>query len=111
MLKESQIKDDSIMLTISGELDLRVADKLRTEIDKIIDKSNKKNYVFNFEDVNFIDSSGLGVLLGRYKKLHSQGGKISIINVQPQVMRILELSGITNLIEVSDLYPGAMGGN
>lgn len=93
-------------VAIAGELDLRVADKLRTELDELINRNPGKDLVLDFSNVNFIDSSGLGVLLGRYKKIHPSGTKIYINDVQPQVKRVLELSGIMRLIKVTDQQMG-----
>jgi stage II sporulation protein AA (anti-sigma F factor antagonist) len=103
MLIKSELQDDVMVISIFGELDLKISDKLRCELDKIINTSNVNTFILNFEEVSFIDSSGLGVLLGRYKKLKTQGSKLHIINVQPQVKRILTLSGITRLIDVTEI--------
>jgi len=102
LLKDIEVLDNSMVITIAGELDLRVADKLRTELDELINKNPGKDLILDFSNVNFIDSSGLGVLLGRYKKLHPSGTKIYIKEVQPQVKRVLELSGIMRLLKVTE---------
>ena len=103
MLK-TEVLDESLFVEITGELDLKVADKLRTDLDKLINENPGKELILDFANVSFIDSSGLGVLLGRYKKTCSAGNKICIKDVQPQVKRVLELSGISRLINVTDLY-------
>ena len=56
--------------------------------------------ILDLGGVSFIDSSGLGFILGRYKKIKSQKGKMYIVRARPSVGRILELSGITKLIPV-----------
>ena len=56
--------------------------------------------MFDFEDTEFMDSSGIGIIMGRYKKVAPLGGKIYAINVGKQVARILELSGMSRLVEV-----------
>ena len=103
MLK-TEVLDKSLLVEIAGELDLKVADKLRTDLDKLIDENPKRELILNFSNVSFIDSSGLGVLLGRYKKICTTGNKIYIKDVQPQVKRVLELSGIARLIDITDLH-------
>lgn len=99
-----QIREEkeNIYVKIHGELDLKVADDLRQELDETLDKIDKKDLVLDFIGVDFIDSSGLGVILGRYKRLSMLEGKLVILNPNPNVKRILELSGITSLIEVKD---------
>ena len=109
MLK-TEVLDESLFIEIIGELDLKVADKLRTDLDKLIDENPGKELILDFSNVNFIDSSGLGVLLGRYKKTCSTGNKICIKDAQPQVKRVLELSGIFRLINVIDQHRGGERG-
>ncbi len=104
MLQKLEIKDDSIYVSLLGEIDLKTSDSLRKELENLLDKHSGKELILDFQRVGFIDSSGLGVLLGRYKRIHTQGGKLSITNAQPQVKRILELSGISRLITVSDIH-------
>ena len=96
-------EEENIYVKIYGEIDLKIADDLRQELDETLDKSDKINLVLDFVGVDFIDSSGLGVILGRYKKISIQGGKIVILNPNPNVKRILELSGLNSLVEVKDL--------
>ncbi len=95
-------EDEAIFVKIYGELDLKIADDLRIELDETINESDKKLLILDFAEVNFIDSSGLGVILGRYKRFNAREGKIVIINPIPSVRRVLELSGIMNVIEVKD---------
>jgi len=111
LLTKTEVLDESLFVKITGELDLKVADKLRTDLDRLIDENPGKELVLDFSNVNFIDSSGLGVLLGRYKKTCSTGTKIYIEDVQPQVKRVLELSGIARLINITDMYRDERGVN
>jgi len=108
-LLKTEVLDESLFVKIAGELDLKVADKLRTDLDRLIDENPGKELILDFTNVNFIDSSGLGVILGRYKKICLTGSKICIKDVQPQVKRVLELSGISRLINVTDLYRDERG--
>ena len=56
--------------------------------------------VFDFENTEFMDSSGIGIIMGRYKKVTPLGGKIYAINVGRQIRRILDVSGMSRLVEV-----------
>ena len=58
------------------------------------------NVVFDFEDTRFMDSSGIGIIMGRYRKISCFGGKVYAINVGKQILRILKLSGMNRLVEV-----------
>lgn len=97
---ESSIDEGKLTMRLNGELDLVVAEKFRAEADAMLLKYNPKLMVINLEAVPFIDSSGLGALLGRYKKISEAGGKIVLVAVKTPVMRILELSGFHKIMEI-----------
>jgi len=84
---------------LDGELDMKNANELKETLDMEIDKKGIKTIVLHMDDLSFIDSSGLGVLLGRYKKLLPLGGKLKISNVPPHLYKIMELSGLPKIIE------------
>ena len=82
-----------------GELDECSATKIREAIDEVLIKPNIKNKViFNFSNVTFMDSTGIGMLIGRYKKLKSIGVSILIENPSKQVDKILEISGLYKIM-------------
>lgn len=91
---------DTLMVRIKGELDLAVADELRVLIDNRVKKDKPQTLILDLDGVAFIDSSGLGVILGRYKKIHSMGGKMYIVRARRTVSTILEFAGIKKLIPV-----------
>jgi len=91
-----------MLIEVCGEFDLSAADYCRQEIDQKIRAEGIKDILFDLEKVAFIDSSGLGVILGRYRKAKENGGRMAISNANPRITKILELSGITRLIPV---YP------
>ncbi|MTI79374.1 MAG: anti-sigma F factor antagonist [Firmicutes bacterium] len=93
------VEENILVVRLAGELDLGSADTLRTEMDDALDSSQLRHIILNLADVTYIDSTGLGVMLGRYKKVSKYGGKMALVNPQPQVKKILELSGLTSIIE------------
>ncbi|AQS58543.1 anti-sigma F factor antagonist [Desulforamulus ferrireducens] len=96
---DMEYQQDTLVVRLGGDMDIGVADKLRITLDKALTEKKIKHLVLNLARVTFIDSSGLGVILGRYKRLHQAGGKIILVGAQPQVRRILELSGLLQIIE------------
>ncbi|SHI16953.1 anti-sigma F factor antagonist [Desulfosporosinus lacus] len=88
----------TLLLRIDGELDMHTASDLRQAIDSEIEKRGIRTVILNLQDVQFVDSSGLGVILGRYKKLLPLGGKLKITNVPPHIYKIMELSGLPKII-------------
>ncbi|MFZ5943441.1 MAG: STAS domain-containing protein [Bacillota bacterium] len=93
-----KIKNDNLIVKISGDLDLVLAKEFRDHVDKVLLDRPVKNLILDFSDVDFIDSSGLGAILGRYKIMQQRSGKMSIIGVKKSVYRVLELSGILRII-------------
>ncbi|WP_045573407.1 anti-sigma F factor antagonist [Desulfosporosinus sp. I2] len=88
----------TLILRLDGELDMSTANMLRQTIDGEIDKRGIRTVILNLQNVQFVDSSGLGVILGRYKKLLPLGGKLKITNVPPHIYKIMELSGLPKII-------------
>lgn len=95
---EKKIERLTLLLRIDGELDMHTASDLRQAIDSEIEKRGIRTVILNLQDVQFVDSSGLGVILGRYKKLLPLGGKLKITNVPPHIYKIMELSGLPKII-------------
>lgn len=91
---------DTLMARIKGEIDLATADELRDIIDERLKEERYKAVILDLGGVSFIDSSGLGFILGRYKRITGKGGKLYIVRARPSVSRVLELSGIKKLIPV-----------
>ena len=91
--------ENSLIVRLSGEFDLHTADYFKEQIeDKLSSKIN--NLILDLSEIKFIDSSGLGAILAKYKQLNNRGGKLAIVNPTPQVKRIFELSGILKIINI-----------
>ena len=76
-----EIQGDSLIIYIKDELDHHAVTYLRETSDRLIEAGNVKNIVFDFNDVSFMDSSGIGLIMGRYKKVMFIGGKAAVTNV------------------------------
>ena len=92
---------NTLIVKLKGEIDQNCSSGLRLNIDRKIRENHIKNLVLDFGGVTFMDSSGIGVILGRYKQIKALGGKTIIVRPQPQVDKILELSGIKKIMECS----------
>ncbi len=89
---------NTLVVRVKGELDMLIADKMRQEIDRRLEENGIKNLIFNLEKVTFIDSSGLGVIIGRYKKVSAVNGRMFIVGAKNPVEKILHFSGINRLV-------------
>ncbi len=93
-------KGNTLQVTVQGDFDMKICARLKNEIDYILEREMIHQIIFDLTFVSFIDSSGLGVILGRYRKLAPTGGKVSLVGASNQVYRILELSGFTKVMPV-----------
>lgn len=88
----------TLVIKLNGDLDHHSAGKLRERIDRELERTGAINAAFDFTHVSFMDSSGIGLIMGRYKIVHALGGKIVIYGLSDNVRRIIEMSGINKLV-------------
>ncbi len=91
---EFEMTDDILIANLDGELDHHSSTVIREEIDKTVDAFHSKHLIFNFNKVTFMDSSGIGVVMGRYNKISQLGGNLIITGCNEYVDRILDMAGI-----------------
>ena len=91
-------KDKLLIFKISEEIDDYTVRKIRRRADYEIERYMPKRVVFDFDSVTFMDSAGIGLMIGRYKFATMLGAKVEMINVQGNIKRIFEMSGILRLI-------------
>lgn len=87
-----------ISIRLSGEIDHHCAENLRKKLDRLIDDKKPARLVLDFSAVTMMDSSGIGLIIGRYKRIRSRGGNIVITGVNRHVDLLLKMSGIYQLI-------------
>ena len=90
-------EDDTVTALLSGEIDHHNAPAVRAIIDTYIDKAQPKKLILDFGGVSFMDSSGIGLVMGRYKNVFSYGGKIEIVNLSHHAYKVMKLSGIEKI--------------
>ena len=95
----SDIKRDSIIISLEGELDEKTAGKTREYLDKRIRDSGCEKVILDFSKVGFMDSTGIGVLLGRYKMITERGGQLCVSNVNAQIDKVFRISGLYQIIK------------
>ena len=91
-------KNGNLIVKVRGEIDHHTASNIRTVIEKEYSSTRAKNIVFDFLKTSFMDSSGIGVIIGRYKELKTFGGKVFAINIPPEINRIFTISGLRKII-------------
>jgi anti-sigma B factor antagonist len=88
------------VLAVRGELDLDGAPHLRLALVEAIDENPGRRVVVDLEGVDFIDSAGLGVLVGGLKRARSNDGDLALVTTGRSVMKVLELTGLTRVFEI-----------
>ncbi len=96
------------IVRISGELDHHFSEEIRRRIDNEVLRSPFRHVLFDFNGLSFMDSSGIGMLMGRYRTIAHLGGKAWIICNNSRVARILEMSGVFQYIHREDSLESAL---
>ncbi len=91
-----------LIIYIIQDLDHHAVTYLRERSDRLIDAGEAKHVIFDFENVQFMDSSGIGLIMGRYKKVMFIGGRAAVTNIGKSVDRIFKMSGLYRIIEKYD---------
>ena len=105
---EYEIDLKTLIIHVNGELDHHNAVAIRKMADKKIYDNGIRNILFDFDKTEFMDSSGIGVIMGRYEMVHSLGGKVAVINVGRNVEKILLFSGLNKIIKKYDSMENAI---
>jgi stage II sporulation protein AA (anti-sigma F factor antagonist) len=96
------IVNNKLFIRIDGDIDHHTCEEIRNRIDNEIMNSNPKHIIFDMKNVNFMDSSGIGVIIGRYKLIVNRGGIAAMINVKPQIKRVYDICGLKKIIPIYD---------
>lgn len=94
--------DKVLIIKLTEEIDHHTTEKIRRIADYEIERHIPRKVIFDFNKVSFMDSAGIGLILGRYKNTSMLGGKVELINVNKAVYKILKMSGITKLIPIKE---------
>ena len=93
-------EDKLLVFKITDEIDDCNVQKIRRRADYEIERYMPRKVIFDFDSVTFMDSSGIGLIIGRYKFTNMLGGKLEVANLTQNVRKIFEMSGILKLIPV-----------
>ena len=98
---ESRRTGDRLCVHLSGEIDHCVAASLRGEIESLLRDPTAKSLWLDFSDVTFMDSSGVGMIIGRYKTMKARGGSVHACGLHPPVDRLFHLAGLHRIITIA----------
>ena len=86
-----------------GEIDHHSSAKLREKIDNVLAYKKPKHLILDFKNVSFMDSSGIGLVMGRYRIMQGLKGTLEIRNVTKQTKKLMELAGLGNIAIIKEL--------
>ncbi|MFD2168863.1 anti-sigma F factor antagonist [Tumebacillus lipolyticus] len=98
----TEVQGVTLIVRMAGELDHHTAEMVRRQVESELDRSATENLILNLEQLSFMDSSGLGVILGRYKRVTQAGGRMALCSVNDQLKKLFELSGMLKILRI---YP------
>ena len=101
-------KNKTLIILITGDIDHHTSKELRRQTESALMQLGGRNIIFGFENVTFMDSSGIGMLIGRYKQLQVFGGRIAIAGAQGKTAEILQLSGLKDLLPLFETVEEAL---
>ncbi len=85
---------------LSGDIDHHNAPEIRTEIDNALERSRPEELVLDFGEVSFMDSSGIGLVMGRCKLMKGIGGRVIVSNTPVQIKKVMKLAGLDMLTTI-----------
>lgn len=101
-----QRTDAAAVLAVRGEVDVYTAPRLReTLVDLVSDGANR--IVVDLEGVDFLDSTGIGVLVGGLKRVRTHGGELVLVCTQQRILKVFEITGLTTIFAIYDSVDGA----
>lgn len=95
----SNSNNGDIVISLEGELDEKSAEQTRDYLDKRIRENRYRRVILDFAKVTFMDSTGIGVLLGRYKKVTERGAELCVRNINMQIDKVFRISGLYQIIK------------
>ena len=99
MKSEYKDLDKLLILKVTEEIDHHTTEKIRRKMDNEITRYMPRKVLFDFNEVSFMDSAGIGLIIGRYKVAKLFGGDV---DARPSVKKVLEMSGITRIIKINN---------
>ena len=91
------LTDENMTAYLIGEIDHHSARSIREEIDETAQRAHPDELVLDFKDVTFMDSSGIGLVMGRYSLMQELGGKLRVVNQSSHIKKVMKLAGLDRL--------------
>lgn len=105
---ETSVTNGILVVRMHGELDHHAVESIRNDIELALENTHYRGLVLSFRGIDFMDSSGLGLILGRYRTVAQKNRKMALCEVNPALQKIFEMSGILKIVPVYDIEASAV---
>lgn len=103
-----EVKGEVLIIYLPNELDHDVADQIREKTDGLFFGKRIRDVIFDYSNTSFMDSSGIGLVMGRYREVRYLNGDVYIVGVNDRVARFLEISGLYRVVKRCKCVEDAM---
>lgn len=94
------VEENCLTIFLPQEVDHHNAEEIKRESDKLIERKHIKYVIFDFQKTDFMDSSGIGVIMGRYRQIYLLGGEVWAVHASDRMKKNLTMSGVTTIIQL-----------
>ncbi|MCL6631257.1 MAG: anti-sigma factor antagonist [Alicyclobacillus herbarius] len=108
MAMQLEVHNGVIVVRLDGELGHHEVESIRNQIESALNKTGYQGLVMSFRDIDFVDSSALGLILGRYKSVTERRGKMALCEVNAPLARLFELSGLKRILPIAGTVEEAL---
>ena len=95
-----EVQENCLTIFLPQDVDHHNAEEIRRESDHLIEKNHIRYVIFDFKDTVFCDSFGIGVIMGRYKRVYMMGGEVCAVHTNERIRKILKMSGVTKIMHI-----------
>lgn len=95
-----QVQENCLTIFLPKEVDHHNAEEIRKNADLMIEKNHIKYVIFDFGSTEFMDSSGIGAIMGRYRIIRLVGGEVWAVHTNARIKKILTMSGMTKIMQI-----------
>ena len=100
MIVDFRKEEKSLIFVLTEDVDQHTSEKIRRKMDNEIKRYIPRKVIFDFSNISFMDSAGIGMVLGRYKLIKMLDGNLEIINVNRSMKKIFDISGVSRIINI-----------
>ena len=94
------VEENCLTIYLPREVDHHYAEEIKKEADRLIERKHIKHVIFDFKNTDFMDSSGIGVIMGRYRQIYLLGGEVWAVHANERMKKNLNMSCMTKIIQL-----------